>query len=276
MSIANLNGGSISPGNVLTNNIDTPNALGALTIGTVNAGTITLGAIGRDVIVQSRLDTSIIDANVAVNTTLFIGPNMAVNIAIGNPLGNPVTMVSNIFTSDISRGGSLGAGILTIGSFVATSEVDIGQSAAPIKLLGSSVQMPSSLANPLVISNSASSQILIAPYTGAVVNASGGNFAIYRLGDWVTIDFRHLVTAAATGAAGTINMVGIIPVNYRPVNPRQFQALGVSGVVADNYDIQVNIFANGNITLGPYDTNSFPFPGFASVYDFSYTYNINN
>ena len=118
MSIDNLGSFNfpITIPNLFTNNIDTPGFGQTLSIGVANANPTIIGQPGVVLIVKSRLDTNIIDADTSIGPTLFIAPNNATDVAIGNPGGNPVTCVSGILTSNINMGGSLGAGTLLLGN----------------------------------------------------------------------------------------------------------------------------------------------------------------
>ena len=273
MSIANLNGANfpIIINDLLTTNIDTPLFGQTLSIGVANANPTIIGQPGVVLLVKSRLDTNIIDADVSVGPTLFIAPNNATDVAIGNPGGNPVTCVSGILTNNINMGGSLGAGTLLLGNGPSSTEVDIGQPAAPIKLLGSTVQFPSS-ALPLIIANSGVSQTVTVAYTGAIANAAGASLSFYRFGDWVTVDFRNLIPVQAVTAGFPISMIAVIPLAYRPVNNRTFVCM-VQDVGA-NVAGSCTIFISGSINIGSVTDATFH-AGTGGTYDWSHTYNIN-
>ena len=281
MSIANLNGANfpVIINNLLTTNIDTPLFGQTLSIGVANANPTIIGQPGVVLIVKSRLDTNIIDADVSVGPTLFIAPNNATDVAIGNPGGNPVTCVSGILTNNINMGGSLGAGTLLLGNGPSSTEVDIGQPAAPIKLLGSTVQFPSS-ALPLIIANSGVSQVTTVAFTGAITNGAGASLSFYRFGDWVTVDFRHLLTPSSTplSAGSPISMIAVVPLAYRPVNNRTFGVLVSVGAGVGLTTIamgQATIFISGSINIGDIASGNFTAAGNGGTYDWSYTYNIN-
>jgi hypothetical protein len=275
MSIENLNGANfpININNLLTQNIDTPSPGQTLSIGAVNANPINIGQVGTVVHVKSVFQTNNIDT--AIPETLFIAPSSATGIAVSYAGGPPLTVSSGkIFSQQIGMGGSLGAGIFTVGGgpLDGSTEVDIANPAIPIKLLGSSLQFPATV-NPLVISESRISQTNVLPYVGAIFNVAGANVSVYRFGDWVTVDFRDLLGSTGFTLNVPLTVTAAIPVDYRPVAIRTFSVLIQDN--AANQLGQANIFTNGDITIGNALNNNFAGPGNIAVYDFSYTYNIN-
>lgn len=275
MSIDNLGSFNIpiTIPNLFTNNIDTPGFAQTLNIGVANANPIIIGQVGALVRVDSRLDVAIIDADVAVGSTLFLAPNDATNVAVGNPGGNPITCVSGILTNNINMGGSLGAGTLVLGNASSSTEVDIGQPLAPIKLLGGSVQFPSS-GLPLVIGNSGVSQTVVVPFTGAITNSNGASLSFARFGDWVTVDFRHLLAVTGITVGFPISIINVIPAIYRPTNTHTFGAMINSTTGGGNQMGQVSIFISGSINIGEIVSGTYTGLN-GGVFDWSYTYNVN-
>lgn len=80
-----------------------------------------------DNIQANSINTGTIDANASVGTTLFVGSNPpTVNLQLGSFTGDHITVPPGIFTPDIERGGSIGAGTLNIGITPSTQNVQIG------------------------------------------------------------------------------------------------------------------------------------------------------
>lgn len=273
MSIANLNDIDITIDDLKVKNIDTPTAADSLTIGTVNAQAITMGVVGRAVNVKGRLRTNIIDVDTSVGNTLFIGPDDAVDIAIGGPVGNPVTIPRGILANSVNRGGSAGVGQLEIGVNAATTSLVIGNNAAPINMQASTLFFPSS-GIPFSINESFVSYTASIAFTGALVNPAGCRVSAYRFGDWVYVTVRHLLNAPlpALNSVDPIIMAGALGIGYRPLSQYTFIVMCHDSGTDTG---QANIFPNGNITVGRLNTNHFSAGNDCNIWDFHFAFNVN-
>lgn len=280
MSIENLNGANFPfvINNILTKNIDSPAPGQTLSIGVDNADLIVIGD-GGTIRFKGTVEANIIDADATVSSTLFISPNNALNTQIGVATGAAITVPPGIFTKSIDMGGSLGAGTLSLGGETNTTEVDIGQGSAPIKLFGGSLQFPTTLLSPLVITDSQASQTITIPFTGAIVNPAGAHLSFYKFGDWVTVDFKHLLVPQLPTVSGVaLTCLNVLPINYRPlVSNRNFTIL-----VADNGVTQAGqafINVNGDLSMGNASAGTLssvpPATNNIAVFDWSYTFNVN-
>ena len=289
MSIANLIGGNfpININNLITKNIQTPLPTDTLTIATENtnqviiggAGTIQVVIGGNGLVVEGRVLTDILDTDV-IGATLFIGPSSSGTIQLSRIGGPPVVVPVNIFAPGISRGGAVPAGIFTLADNVANTEVDIGHSASPIKLLGSSLQYPAIVpANAYTISDSLVLKTLNADFAGALVTVLGNGAIVtyFKLGNWVTLQVKNVFTRAAPAAdalngVDPIRMLGILDVGYRP----SATINSTCGAFRNGVNVagQLNIFANGDITVGSLDSNVFTAGQTCGIMDFSYSFNV--
>lgn len=276
MSIENLNGSNFPfiLNNILTQNIDTPISGQTLSLGTVNAATVVVGPPAGVVKIQGTEQVNIIDT-AAVGATLFIGPNDAGNIQLSRAAASPVTIPPGIITTNINVAGILPPGPLTIGNNLSTTEIDIGQAASAVKIFGGSLQFPTTLLTPLVITDSQVSQVTTIPFTGAIVNPVAAILSFYKFGDWVTVEFRHLLVPQVPTVSGVaLTCLNVLPINYRPlVSNRNFTIL-----IADNGVTQAGqafIQLNGDISMGNALNGTLNGPGTVAVFDWSYTFNVN-
>lgn len=276
MSIANLSGGNVIVNNLLVRNIDTPLNGQSLTIGTINANPVTIGQAGRAVQVKGRLETNIIDVDLSVSNVLFIGPDNAVDIAIGGPTGNPVVIPQGVITQSVNRGSSLGAGQLEIGTAAPTTSLVIGQVLAPMNLQASSLSFPSA-GIPFSINDSRANIIVGGSFTGAIIVPNAVLVAYYRFGDWVTVQMRNVAAlTAALNSTDPIIIAGVLASGYRPTGTQFFTARVYSNGVGTRDDAQVQILSNGNITFGSHDTNHFTAPNdIGLLLGYTFTFNIN-
>lgn len=233
MSIANLSDFPIVVSNLETDNIDTVNDGDPLTIGTVKANPVTIGQVGRAVNINGRLQTKIIDVPNVIDT-LFIGPDVAKDIAIGGPTGNPVVIPRGIITTKVDRGSTVGAGELEIGGDAPTTSLAIGNAGAPIALISSSLSFPGT--TPYSLSTTGATVTQVMSYSGAVNTANAAIVSYYRFGDWVSLEVRpQLPPQPITAVGQPITLVGALIVGYRPVAP---------------HNIAVDVFDTGNSING--------------------------
>jgi hypothetical protein len=276
MSIANLGGGNVIVNDLKVRNIDTPLNGQSLTIGTVNANPVVIGQAGRAVQVKGRLETNIIDVDTSVGTTLFIGPDNAVDISIGGPVGNPVTIPQGILARSVNRGGSVGAGQLELGTTAPTTSLVIGQPLAPINLQASTLFFPST-GIPFSINDSRANIIVGGSFSGALVTANAVLMAYYRFGDWVTVQIRNMAgLSPALNSVDPIIIAGALASGYRPTNTQFFSVRVYSNGVGTRDDAQAQILSNGNITFGAFDTNHFTATNdIGLLFGYTFTFNIN-
>lgn len=271
MSIANLSGGNVIINDLKVRNIDTPVLGQELTIGTVNAAPVTIGKLSSTVNFGGRILATFIDVNPAVGSSLFIGADVpTTGIQIGHG-GVPINVPAGVITPTITRGGSVGTGTLDIGANLANTAITIGNTSAPIILFANSLTFPGT-ASPLLITETRVFVSNNLTYSGALTNPGGCNVSLYRLGNFVALDFKNLVTGFSAVAAQAITVVGAIPVDYRPTTQRTF-----IGMCIDNSIIkpaQINLFPNGAISIGELTTNVFTNAQPCQAFDFSFTYNI--
>lgn len=289
MSIANLIGGNfpININNIITKNIQTPLPTDTLTIATENTNQVVIGGPttiqvvvdGNGLVVNGRILTDIIDSMV-IGGTVFIGPNSAGSIQLSRVGGPPITVPVGVLAEGISRGGAVVAGAFNVADNVANTEVNISHSAAPIKLLGSSLQFPAIVpANAYTISDSLVLKTLDVPFTGALntILDIGARITYYKLGNFVTLQVKNIFTRAAPTADALngidpIRMLGVLDVGYRPTATINSMCGAFRNGV--NETGQLNIFANGDITVGSLDSNVFTAGQTCGIMDFSYTFNV--